>query len=433
MFPRAGSRILDRTILPVAGSDMLAHKKLDAARQVIERIERFEKILVVSDMNIGDAFFTQAMVSGLRDFFPEARIDLAINKTAARIVEGNPEVTNVLPIFSGTPMPSGNDLANLLRITAPGNYDFILTMCPFFESKKFPVGADNIVPYTPFAAVLVNAFRKPSEIGHVIYQMHHFVHLLFRDVMTPRRTQEFRGVTAVLPEKAVDEAQEFLRKNGIAESEKIIMINPDASSRFTTIPFDVLSNLIKKLSNLQCTILLGSGFIDTGIEKRLLQTLTPAESRKIVIIPPRMPLEVYSAMIDFSAIYICGDTGPMHIAGARRYLRERKTPLRNKTRVFSIFGATPAKIYAYDSESPGFFPANQDAPSRVYVAESPCRNITCINKSAKTCKTIQCFEVVDVGLISEDIDDALILNSFHGKVEQKVSVEGRRSIKDITN
>jgi hypothetical protein len=37
-----------------------------------------------------------------------------------------------------------------------------------------------------------------------------------------------------------------------------------------------------------------------------------------------------------------------------------------------------------------------DAPSWCYLAGSPCRNITCLNKMFKTSGTIRCFEHVDL-------------------------------------
>ena len=46
-------------------------------------------------------------------------------------------------------------------------------------------------------------------------------------------------------------------------------------------------------------------------------------------------------------------------------------------------------------------PANQDAPSWCYQAGSPCRNITCLNKYFKTCRTVRCFEHVDVGGLAD--------------------------------
>ena len=86
-----------------------------------------------------------------------------------------------------------------------------------------------------------------------------------------------------------------------------------------------------------------------------------------------------------------------------RRLSSGKSKFRNKTFIVSIFGATPARVSGYDSKNPLFLPANQDVQSRTYVSESPCRNVTCVNKMFKTCKTVRCFEVLDVENIAVDI------------------------------
>ena len=59
-------------------------------------------------------------------------------------------------------------------------------------------------------------------------------------------------------------------------------------------------------------------------------------------------------------------------------------------------------MYGFDSKTTGFFAASQDAPSRVFAGKSPCRNITCINKLAKTCSQVRCFQGLDIDeIISE--------------------------------
>ena len=63
---------------------------------------------------------------------------------------------------------------------------------------------------------------------------------------------------------------------------------------------------------------------------------------------------------------------------------------RNKTSVVSIFGATDSRTYGYDSHLRSHIPANQDAPSKVFLSKAPCRNITCINKWGKSCRIIRC-------------------------------------------
>ena len=97
------------------------------------------------------------------------------------------------------------------------------------------------------------------------------------------------------------------------------------------------------------------------------------------------------------------------MAASRKYLQEDLKSLRNQTAVVSIFGSTPPRIYGYDSQKQGFFPANQDADSKVFFAQNKCRNITCINKMSKTCAQVLCFQ---------DLDPDEIINAVNEQIKK---------------
>jgi Glycosyltransferase family 9 (heptosyltransferase) len=164
-------------------------------------------------------------------------------------------------------------------------------------------------------------------------------------------------------------------------------------------PFVKQAALLEQLArdtNADTRILLGEGHTEAGIGKSLFDSVSSDLRFKLRIIPKSMPLEVYSALIDFADVFVTGDTGPMHLAAARRYSRSKSFEFRNRTAILSFFGATTPRMSGYDSFQPGFLASNQDAPSWCYQAGSRCRNITCLNKMFKTCKNVLCFEQVDV-------------------------------------
>src|SRR5581483_9774027 len=163
------------------------------------------------------------------------------------------------------------------------------------------------------------------------------------------------------------------------------------------------ASLLSQILKRDCTVLFGTAFVHKDIEKKLLDNLSTDEKKRVVIVPSTLPIDAYAALVDFADVFISGDTGPLHIAAARKFSKTGAMKFRNKTFVISVFGATPARMSGYDSTNPLFPPANQDAPSRTYVAESPCRNITCVNKMAKTCKNVRCFDVLNVSEIVRDI------------------------------
>ncbi len=150
-------------------------------------------------------------------------------------------------------------------------------------------------------------------------------------------------------------------------------------------------------------ILLGAGFTAKDIEKELLGLMNEEEKKKVIVVPTKMTLDGYGALIDLADVFISGDTGPLHIAAARKMSRSGQHRFRNKTFIISVFGATPPALSGYDSNAPLYLAANQGVLSKTYISESPCRNITCVNKMAKTCKKIRCYESLDTGRILADI------------------------------
>lgn len=390
LFPIAGGRFLDTTFKNLLGNRILLGSVSRSARDVVRRVEEFRSFLFVSDLNIGDAVVASSAVRALREIFPEAEIDFVIKKSTRCFVEGNPDVSNLFPIYEGAPFPTDDDLVRLSRLSAAKEYDLVINFSPMIDDRIF--GARNVVNYQMMAVQLVRNEKFPESVNNISFQSYNFVKKMFRDFLPSVNGKKFGGARIYLSDDAIREAESFLSSLDISKDRPSILFNPDASARFTRIPFDVQRDLLRRFSSFQCTILLGSGHVERNIEHELMYSLSPDVRRGIFIIPRSVNIDVYAALIDLADIYIGGDTGPLHLAAARKFSRDSGTSLRNRTAIFSVFGGTPPRIYGYDSKAPGFFPANQDAPSKTFVAASPCRNITCINKMAKTCREVRCFD-----------------------------------------
>jgi ADP-heptose:LPS heptosyltransferase len=426
--PRMGAWLLNKTIASLVGNRLMLNNFLRKNISQLKQIEEFRKILVIGDLNIGDAINLQASISALRDFFPDAEIDYMINRDAVDLIEGNPEISTLWPILTNRPFPQENDFINVEQIVSKKRYNMIFNFCPFFkEFRLFPKG-QKVINYAALVVRLVWNEKDLTDKNHIVHQAHQFIHDLFSDFMTPTRQEPFKGVTLILSDRAIEHARNFLKSNNLFEGDTLIFYNPDTSSPFTRVPLELQVSLIKRLVQLPYRILLGAGHTAKNIELSLLKPLSFPQRHKITIIPPSMPLDCYAALIDFANLFITGDTGLLHIAGAHKVARSKSYNFRNKTAIFSIFGASPARIYGYDSELSGFFPANQEAPSHVYISESPCRNITCINKMAKTCKTVRCFQFLDTEKILSDIYSYLSI----GKNGSPVRIEKDNHVRKTT-
>jgi len=402
-FPRGGAKFFNSVLPPIVGNRMLVGHLFKKNLKTIRRVKKFEKILVIPDIHIGDAIMMQAAVSAFRDFFPDARIDYIIKKAVGCLMEGNPDISNLYPYFTGGVFPSPSDLENLKKLVVENQYDLCYNCSPFFEdSTHFPKGQVILNFLSAAPQIMRNEIGQTGN-NHTIHQCYDLPRRLLSQFMSPKRTGSLKGVPVTLSDGAIAEAQAFLKDKQVPTNQPIIFMNPDTASRFTRVPFEDQVVLLKRLSQIPGHILLGTDFTTKTLEQRLLERLLPEEKAKVTCVPTSLSLDGHTALIDFADVYISGDTGPLHMAAARKVSKSGNFKFRNKTFVISIFGATPARVSGYDSKNPLFLPANQDVQSRVYATESLCHNVTCVNKMFKTCKTVRCFEALDVENIVVDI------------------------------
>jgi heptosyltransferase II len=402
-FPRGGAWFFNTFIPPIGGNKLLINHINRKNLRIVQSVKKFERILVIPDIHIGDAILAQGGLKVFKDFFPNARVDFIVKKAVASLFEGNPNVSNLYPVFNGVVFPSETDLENVKRISAENNYDLCYNCSPFFESESlFPKG-QKILNYVTIAPQIIRNDMDQANNSHIAFTCYDFAYRYLSTSHKIQRTDKYTGVPLTLSDQAIQDARTFLKDHGVSEKKPILFLNPDTASIYTRIPHHDQIAILKKLASLDCSILLGVGYTAQNIETELLDKMTPGEKAKITIVPKTVSLDAYGALIDFCDVFISGDTGPLHIAAARKVSKSGEFRFRNKTFVISIFGATPPRLSGYDSTNPLYFGANQDVLSKTYVSESPCRNITCVNKMAKTCKNVRCYEFLNTDVITSDI------------------------------
>jgi ADP-heptose:LPS heptosyltransferase len=403
LFPRAGQRFFDGVFLPLLGNRFLADWAFNKNLKTVRDAKSFKKILVVSDIHIGDAILALGGLVALRDYFPEARIDYVVNKTVACLFEGNPDISNLYPLFTLGRYPTDSDPKAVLGLAEENRYDLYMNYCPFLADKETFPPYSRVLNMMSMSAQIIRNLRKKEGSCHFMTESYEFPDGVLSRVMEKIRPGPFKGVPIYLADRAISEAESFLKDKKVQRKDTVFLLNPDAALIYNLIPFEYLLEILKGLLSMPGHVLLGSGFTAKDIEKRLLEKVSEKERARITVVPTSLALDAYGALTDSADVYIAADTGPMHMAAARKVSRSGKHKFRNKTFVVSIFGATNPRMSGYHSQDPLFPAANQDAPSRVYVSQSPCRNISCMNKLAKTCKKVRCFASLDTGRILSDI------------------------------
>ena len=404
LFPVFGARLLDASIRPVAGSRALTAMATRRNRAIMRRVKAFRRFLVIPDIHIGDAVLTQPALTAVRDFFPDAEIDYVVNAGVAPLIERNPDATRVLPVFSGGMFPSLTDVAALRAIIREGRYDLCLSFSSLHEPDDREGPTPPVVSVMSHGATLVRNEGDLAPVNHFSYQHYRFVRGVLSTVARPVREERYQGARATISGEAVEGARHFAAQARLVPGAPLIIFNPDGASPFTRMPFEGQHTLLARIARdtpAETTILVGAGYTVEGVGQRLVDGMPAPLRAKMRIIPRRLPLPAYAALLDLADVFVTGDTGPMHLAAARRYPRTGAHAFRNRTAVVSFFGATLPRMSGYDSFQPGYLPANQDAPSWCFHAASPCHNITCLNKLYKTCNVVRCFEQLDVAAVAK--------------------------------
>jgi hypothetical protein len=382
----------------------------------LNRVKHFVKVLIVADVNLGDAILLYPSVKVLRWCFPHAQIDYVCNRISGELLTGLTSANHVFNILSGKGVPANDDLDALQAILKREQYSLILNFSPFIPQKIFKTSASVIQMYIPLASDLVFLSAQQNSLRHLSVVVHSLMSSMLAPLVCRHNNlaagehdhsspPQYSGNSICVNPGDIDVADTFLLRNQINPLDRILFFNPDAAMRYTQMPLLLQIRTLRKLAESEKVdrILLGPGRVLTGIENILRASVPESFRSKVVIVPP-VSAGVYAALVDKCDVFLSSDTGPVHIAAARKVDSSRQARLRNRTAVVTVFGSGDSNIYGYDSQKRGHLGTAQQAPSRSFIAQAPCRNITCANKWGKSCKEVRCFS----GLQAYEIADYVL-------------------------
>jgi ADP-heptose:LPS heptosyltransferase len=425
---RISSPFIDRTLKRLSFSEKLNHFLKKRNSKKLLQIGRLKKVLIIPDINIGDAMICQSFIAPLKKVFPEIEISYIYQQRASPLVCTNPDIDEHFPLFRSIGYPSVKDFANLRNLLKGFHFDLIFNLNPYFTSKHFREARAPVIYPSRLISNIIRDYTSEGSEAHISLQMSKFAEELIETLVSNpakvgKKNKDIFYNRFYTTQNLLCKAQAVIKKFNIKSDSKKVFLNPDTSCAYTRIPIEIQKDLLKGiLTNQETHILMNCGFTFQGIEKDLLSVLPSSCSERITVIPKDTPIDVYAALIDHSDVFITGDTAPLHIAAAKKIIVDSELRFRNSTAVVGIFGATSSKIYGYDSFSSDHIAAPQDAPSKVFEVFPECKNITCIDKIFKACPKVKCFE----GLEAERIVD--YVNSYLSQGSKEESNRGYQSM-----
>ncbi len=408
---RISSPLIDRTLKRLSLNERLNRYLKKRNTKKLRQIGRLKKILVIPDINIGDAMICQSFIAPIKNAFPDIEISYIYQKSASPLVCTNPNIDEHFPLFRNIGYPSERDFSNLRNLLKGFRFDMIFNLNPYFTSKHFQSSRSPVIYSSRLISNIIRDYTSSSE-AHISLQMSKFAEELIETLVSKpakrgKKKQDFYHNCFYTTQNLFRRAQKMLRKLDLRPDSKKVFLNPDTSCAYTRIPLEIQKGVLKGiLANPDTHVLMNCGFTFQGIEKELLREIPSSCVDRVTIIPKDTPIDVYAALTDYSDIFITGDTAPLHIAASKKIILDSDLSFRNSTAVVGIFGATSSKIYGYDSYSDEHIAAPQKAPSKVFEVFPRCKNLTCIDKIFKACPEVKCFD----GLEPEPIVD--YVNSY---------------------
>lgn len=266
-----------------------------------------QRFLLVRLGSLGDIIHALPAASALRDAFPEARIDWLIEPKWRRLLEGNPDLTEIIPLEK----KSASGLISTIRKLRAARYTCAIDFQGLYKSAlpAFASGAPRRIGFPStyaregFASMFYTDKINPRGAHKVDHNL-----TLAEAAGAAARTSSPRFPLTLRPEDEKQVTQELARHN-IAD---FYVLNPGGGWRSKCWPPERYGELHHRLAaQLGWRSVIGFG---PG-EERLAQELVSAAGTLPPVVLP-LGLGPLMALLRRAKFVVSADTGPLHLASA---------------------------------------------------------------------------------------------------------------------
>ena len=279
-------------------------------------------ILLVRLRLIGDVVFTTPAIRALRRHYPDAHITYIVEEDAAAVVRGNPHLDEVIVVKS--PRARGRLLSDLalIRKLRRARFDLAIDFHggPRASLMTWLSGAPRRIGYEVVGRSWMYTTQVPRP--RALRPRHSVVSQW--DVLLPL------GIGPPDPERDGTEMPEDtaaaawvaqrLAAAGVGSDNPIVVVHVSAGNPFRRWPSASFVELVSRLAatDARRRIILTSGPSDAAAAARIADEaragLEPSQ-RAGVVECGEFTLAELRALASRAAVYVGGDSGPMHIAG----------------------------------------------------------------------------------------------------------------------
>lgn len=278
------------------------------------------KILLIRLRLIGDVVFTTPTIHALRRRYPDAHLTYLVESHAATVVRGNPDLDDVIV----TPRRRGvarlrDDLVLAKRLRRDA-FDIAIDFHggPRSGWLTWASGAPMRIGYTIRGRtwMYTHPVPRPADLAprHSVVNQWDLLAPLGFDAPDPVRDPVQMPDDPIAAE-AIDRR---LGAAGISEATPIVVVHVSAGNAFRRWPAESFERLLVELAGHDTSrrIIVTSGPSDTAVVQRITEAARRRLGSLAVAVPDvgEFDLAELRALIARSAVYIGGDSGPVHVA-----------------------------------------------------------------------------------------------------------------------
>jgi len=278
------------------------------------------RILLVRLREIGDVVFTTPAIRALRRRYPASHISYIVEPHAAPVVEHNPHLDRLIvaPRIRGVAGALAD--VRLGRELKAQGFDLAIdfhggpraSLLTWLSGAKVRLGYEILGRGWMYTRRV--ARPRALRARHSVENQWDLLRAL--DIDPPER--EGDAVEMVVDPSAIDRVRARLAEAHVANGDRLIVIHVSAGNPFRRWPLDHFVSLVNGLAgHPACRVVLTSGPSERAAAREILTKARAhlgSEAGAAVLDCGEFSLAELRALADRAALFIGGDSGPLHIA-----------------------------------------------------------------------------------------------------------------------
>lgn len=277
----------------------------------MKRIKEVNKILIIRVDRIGDVILTTPLFKVLRHNFPKAYIAAVVQPYTKEIIEGNPNVDEVITYDKNNSQKGWWASLKFIKYLRTKKFDLSISLKPSIRSNiiAFLSGIKYRVGYDRKWGFLLTHKMKDDKWRGLKHEVEYNLDLLR---LIGLEVAEAKLYMPIFKEDE-DYITDRLDKLGISSQDILVMVHPGASDYSRCWFLERYARLIDTLKNdFGFKVAVAGG----REEEKSINRLISLTTNKPINFCGQLSLRQFAALCKRTHLFISNDSGPVHIASA---------------------------------------------------------------------------------------------------------------------